>query len=570
MGTQVRSRRGAPRHTAWLVLLLAGACGRASGDGQAAGRPPAGPLFEEAAVRLGLDFRHDCGRTGTWYMPQVMGSGCALLDYDGDGDLDAYMVNGGRSPGEKPGPPVRNALFRQDPGPVFVDVTASSGLGDPGYGMGVAVGDYDGDGHPDVFVTNVGPDALYRNLGDGTFEDVTEHAGIRGAGWSASAAFADLDGDGDLDLYVTRYLDLDPNLRCYDRRGKREFCGPRRFDGIPDRLYLNRGDGTFEDASIRSGVASEARRGLGVVCADLTGDGVIDVFVADDNDPNLLWVRQPDGRFRNEAVERGVAYNAEGRSEAGMGVVCSDLDGGGGLDLLLTHMRGESDTFYRAAPHGFEDVTAAAVLLAPSLPFTGFGAVALDHDLDGLPDLAVVNGHVFRGPGVSGEHLDPFWRPYAQHGRLHWNMGGGRFQDISPRAGAFGNLPVVGRGLAEGDLDGDGDVDLLATAAGGRARLYLNLTPRRGHWLALRVLAEGGRRDAHGALVAVEAGDRRHLALSGPAGSYLSSSDPRVHLGLGPHPAYGSVRVTWPDGVVEEFPGGPADRQVTLVRGEGR
>ncbi|MAG56171.1 MAG: hypothetical protein CMJ83_07770 [Planctomycetes bacterium] len=546
-----------------LLLLAALSALAACGDEP---RAASAKLFEDVTDTVGLDFRHGIGQTGTYHLPEIMGPGCALLDYDGDGDLDAYLVNAG--PGEAGAP---NRLFRQEADGRFVDVTAASGLGDDGYGMGVAVGDADGDGDLDVYLTNVGRDRLYENLGQGRFRDVTNDAGLGDDGWSCSAAFVDHDQDGDLDLFVTRYVLLDATARCHDPAGRPEYCGPRDFPGVSDKLYRNDGGLRFTDVSKPAGIAGRHDRGLGVVCADLSGDGRPDIYVANDNGPNHLWINQGGGRFLEEALERGVALNDEGREEASMGLVCADLDADGRDDLFMTHLRGETNTLYLADGDGrFSDRTAARGLAGPSRHSTGFGAAALDVEGDGDLDLIAVNGHVMRGDRALGDHLSPFWGRYAQPAQLFSNDAG-HFADTSLHLGLLGRHAIVGRGLATGDVDGDGFVDVLVTAAGGRARLHLNRAPSRGSWLRVRCVEGAGARDALGAVVTVEAAGRTFRRRVDPASSYLSASDVRVTFGLGAASSYAAIVVRWPEGgEPERFPGGPTGKQVTLRKGAGQ
>ncbi len=527
--------------------------------------------FEDATERLGLDFVHDCGPTRTYYMPEIMGAGCGLLDYDKDGDLDIYLINGGYPP-EVPPPAAlpTNRLFRQESDGRFVDVTEESGLGDTGYGMGVAVADYDNDGFVDVYITNYGANALYRNRGDSTFENVTAQTGTGDEAWGTSAAFFDYDADGWLDLFVVNYLQLDTSLKCYDATGRRDYCGPERFPGAPDVLYHNNGDGTFTIANAESGIGAVGRRGLGIVCADLTGDGVVDIYIANDNQPNQLWVNQGDGRFVDEAIIMGVAFNQAGQTEASMGLICDDLDGDADPDLFLTHLRGESNTLYRNDGHGaFEDISSIAGIIGPSMRFTGFGVAALDIEHDGDLDLVAVNGHVFRGRSDPAATLGSFWNDYAQTGLVMRNTGSGVFDDASSLAGLVGSEPQVGRGLAVGDLDGDGDLDLVNTNCNGRVRVLVNHASRRGHWLIVRALVGSPGRDAIGAVVTVRAGSRTWVRQVSPAFSYLSSSDPRVHFGLGEASAVDEIAITWPGGEIEAFPGGSVDQVMELSRGGG-
>jgi hypothetical protein len=542
-------------------------------SGASAEAPP--PWFHEITVEAGLDFVQESGARGGLHMPEIMGAGCAFWDYDGDDDLDLYFTNGsfelsdpegrGRSP-DRP----RDRLFRREADGRYTDVTEAAGLGDDGYGMGVAIGDYDADGLPDLFVTNWGPDRLYRNLGGGRFADVTEKAGVAGEGWSCSAAFVDFDADGDLDLFVTRYVAYDPGKTCTDASGRADYCGPKESPPVPDVLFENEGDGTFTDVSARAGVASAAAAGLGVACEDFDGDGRHDIFVANDAYANHLWLNQGDGTFLDDALVLGAAFNQQGMAEAGMGVVAADFDGDVDLDLLITHLRNESETMYSwdGPELGFTDCTAERNLVAGSMPTTGFGVVALDVELDGDLDLFVANGSVNRGDPWPGADVTPPWDRYAEPNHL-WINDGREFDLAGALGGTLTSLVEVTRGAAAGDADGDGDLDLVVANVQGPARLYRNDAPRKGRWLLVRPIepAHGG--IALGSTVTVRAGERAFLRAVSGGVSYLSSSDPRAHFGLGPVERVDEIVVRWSDGTRERFPGSAPDREVVVVRGRG-
>ena len=531
------------------------------------------PVFVDVTERVKLDFISDCGPDRTYFMPENIGAGAALLDYDNDGDLDIYLVSASYPleaailPADRP----RNRLFRHEPDHTFIDVTDTAGVGDRGYGMGVAVGDIDNDGYVDLYVTNYGPNVLYHNNGDGTFSDITAQAGVDDGAWGVSAGFCDFDQDGFLDLYVVNYVILDPEVKCFDKTGRRDYCGPERFPGAADVLYRNNGDRTFDNATEPSGIGvAGGFRGLGVVCADLTDDGLIDIYVANDNQPNQLWINQGNFTFRDDALLMGIAYNYAGQTEASMGVICADLDNDHDLDLYMTHLRGETDTLYRNQGGGFfEDATAEAGVVAASIRFTSFGVGALDYDLDGDLDLAIVSGHVFRGAVEQGATLSAYWNEYAQPGTLLSNDGNGRFSDVGAAGGDLVTAVQVGRGLALGDLDNDGDPDLLTTADCGRARIFYNSGPPRGHWLIIRAFDPALKRDVHGALVTVHAGRRRWIRSANPGQGFLSSGDPRAYFGLGDVNSVDAIEVRWPGGARERFAGGVTDRVVTLSRGQG-
>ena len=529
-------------------------------------------FFTDVSQKLGLDFVHDPGVEGGYFMPESLAGGGAFLDYDGDGDLDIYLINGAyRDPAKRKAQPLRNRLFRQESDGTFRDVTDAAGIGDQGFGMGVAVGDIDNDGDPDVYVANFGPDALYRNNGDGTFSDVSQAAGIRNPAWSSSALFFDYDLDGDLDIYVANYLAWDRHVPCFDRAGKPDYCGPKVYAGVAGVLYRNNGNGTFSDVSASAGIARAPSKGLGVTTADFDANGFPDVFVANDGEPNQLWLNQGDGTFREGALLLGLAVDSLGSAGAGMGVALGDADGDGDLDLYVTQLANENNDFFRnLGKTGFAEDTASARLIGPDRALTGFGTGFFDFDNDGDLDLAVVNGRILRGPLLTGGTAPGYWDHYAEPNLLFENEGGGAFTNVSSRSGAFGSLIETSRALAFGDVDNDGDVDLLVVNAGGRARLLRNDVAGKGHWLLVSAIDPRLRRDAFGARITVFAEGRTLHRIVAPAYSYLSSSDPRVHFGLGPARRVERIEVRWPDGRLERFPGGPVDRLITLRRGEGR
>ncbi|HEX4612340.1 MAG TPA: CRTAC1 family protein [Urbifossiella sp.] len=521
--------------------------------------------------RLGINFTHDPGPTGSYLMPQIVGSGCAAHDLDGDGRPDLlFLTNGG------PAAASRNKLYRQKADGTFEDVSAGSGLDFPGHNMGVAVGDYDNDGKPDVLITLYTGTRLFRNLGGMKFRDVTEEAGVRNPLWAAAAVFFDYDRDGRLDLFVVNYLDYDPSWDCTAPGGGKDFCAPKVFAGTCSKLFHNLGPGPdgavrFEDATTPSGVGQLAGPGLGVTVADFDGDGWPDVFVANDGKANRLWINQRNGTFREEAISRGVAYTMGGQAFAGMGVAVGDADNDGLLDLYVTHLTAETNTFWKQGPRGqFRDETGAWAAAAAAWRGTGFGAVMADFDLDGFSDLAVVNGRVSKGDRRPAPGLPAFWEPYAERNQVFAGDGGRRFRDVSLQNDPFCKTPNVGRGLSCADLDGDGAPDLVTMAVGGRARVYRNVCPDRGHWLAVRCLDPGLNRDALGAEVKVVAGERRWFRVVCPSVSYLSSNPATALFGLGRSEVYDRVEVGWPDGTREVFPGGRADRARHVRKGEGR
>jgi tetratricopeptide (TPR) repeat protein len=514
------------------------------------------PVFRDDAHAAGLDVRYDNDPTPLCRMPESMGGGVGLLDYDSDGWVDVYAVQGGPLSIEstRGSAPQRDRLLRNRGNGTFEDVTKSSGLSafPGGYGHGVAVGDFDNDGHPDLFITRWRSYALYRNRGNGTFVDVTQSAGLAGTrDWPTSAAFADLDGDGDLDLYVCHYSAWDPQLSppCPHptRPGAYSYCGPRVFDAMPDHVFRNDG-GFFVDVSDQSGVRSGDRdgRGLGVVAAHLDDDRRIDLFVANDLTANYLFRNRGDFRFDELGAESGLAGNAEGGYLAGMGIASGDLDGDGRIDLAVTNFYGESTTFYRNLGAGqFADHTAAIGLTAPSRYLLGFGAAFFDANNDGLLDLVTANGHV--------NDLSPNV-PYAMPAQLLLGQASARLIDVSHRAGDCWQVRRLGRGLAVGDLDNDGRLDLLIVSEGEPLAYFHNRGPA-GHFITLQLEGSPPRsnRDAIGAQVTISAAGRRQVAQRVGGGSFLSASDARLHFGLGEAAAVDSVEVLWPSGQVDHY-----------------
>ena len=531
------------------------------------------PWFRELPeAQTGIDFGHETGATGELHLPEIMGSGLAVADLDGDGRLDLYLVSGTQKLGvgaENAGGPV-NRFYRQREDGSFEDRTSASGLGDPGYGMGVAVGDVDNDGDEDVYVANLDGDRLYRNRGDGTFENVTA-AGAGVHGWSSSAAFLDYDRDGFLDLFVVRYVTYRPDNRCYDKAGRHEYCGPTAFPGIHDVLLRNRGDGTFEDVTEAAGIQAIAHAGLGLVVRDFDGDGWPDVYVANDADPNELWLNRQDGTFTEEGLLLGASLNAQGQAEAGMGVLAEDLDGDLAVDLFMTHLGNESNTFYRnlGGDTGFADATAASGLGSTSTLFTGFGIAAFDADLDGDLEVAAANGRVYREVVLEPADLEPPWDAYAEPNLFYLNTSGGQFRLAQAEGRTFTSTKEVTRGLALGDLDEDGDLDLVVTNAQGPARIFRNEAPRAGTWLIVDAWDPRLQRRALGAEIRITAGSHSWLRTLDGASGYQSASDPRAHFGLGPTAQVDSIEVRWPDGRREVFQGIETNQALRLERGRG-
>jgi enediyne biosynthesis protein E4 len=563
-------------------MMRRGSAGQLIGLGLAAAMssiPPsarvAGPPFVESASATGLTFTHDTGGSGQYYMAEQMGAGAALFDYDNDGDLDVFLVQGGAlGPSSKSRATSR--LFRNDltigPGQRrtlrFTDVTDRAGVVWQGYGMGAAIADYDNDGDLDLLITSFGPDGLFRNNGDSTFTDVTAAAGVSDPLWSTSASFFDYDRDGDLDLFVANYLDftLANNRTCFDPLGARDYCGPRAYRPVPDRLYRNEGNGRFTDVTEAAGISRADGAGLGTVAGDYNRDGWLDLFVANDATPNQLWINQRNGRFADEGVLSGTAFNAAGNPEGSMGIASGDPDADGDEDLFVTNIIGETFVLYDNDGHAtFEDARARWGVAQPTAAFTGFGTDWIDYDNDGWLDLFITNGGVNL---IESQRGQPF--PFRMKNLLFHNTGKRRLVDVSAEAGPAFAMDQTGRGAAFGDIDNDGDTDIVATNNGGPVRLLINEAAAGAHWLQVR-LDQPGNRQGIGALVGIErAGKPTLWRRVKTDGSYASASDSRIQAGLGESTAVTALVVHWPDGRQERWTGIQADRLITLRRGTGQ
>ena len=552
------------------------------------------PFFTEVTDVLGFTQVQTSWHAGTHALPEVIGSGVALFDYDNDDALDVLHVRF-PPPGEED-TLAPNRLFRQQPDGTFLDVTETAGIGHEGYGQGVAVGDVDNDGDADVYVTNYGADAFYRNNGDGTF--TLQEAGLSNEAWGTSATFGDYDRDGYLDLYVANYVQFDPESVCRGKHGAPDYCNPQVFEPAADRLFRNNGDGTFTDVSQQTGIVAMPGRGLGVVCLDLTGDGWADFYVANDGEANQLWVNQKDGTFAEEAILYGLAFNAYGQPEGSMGIAVGDVNGDTRPDLFVTHLSGETNTLYVASTYAvFVDMTEMVGFAGRDLPFTGFGCGFVDFDNDADLDIALVNGRVKRGAVLEGASTGEFWNFYAEPNLLFENsrqrsalsrrstrdlrrdqqevsgssetsLPTARFTDVSSRAPDLTERIEVSRGMAFGDVDRDGDIDMVVSGLDNRLRLFRNdAPPPQHHYLSVQAITQG--RDALGAQVTLRTASRTLTGYVLPGSSYLSSSEPSVHFGLGTIDTIEAIEVHWQDGTRERFSGAATNQRVRVYQGKG-
>jgi hypothetical protein len=561
----------------WLVSLV---CAIAVGPGCSSGQSAAGakaigtnsttthsilpinPAVSPALVFRAqeLPFRYERGESGVALPVETTGGGVGLLDYDGDGDLDIFFAQGVPLPPHASEHPPADVMLRNDGAGRFVDVSAQVGLTAKGYGQGVAVADYDGDGDPDVYVTRYGTNTLWRNDG-GRFTDATSEAGVACPVWSLGAAFADIDNDGDLDLFVANYFEFDAAKAPFhrDADGKPQYGPPAEFVGLPDVLYRNDGNGRFTDITARAGIAGKGR-GMGVLATDFDGDGWIDIFVANDAEENALWRNKHDGTFEDVAGVWGVAVNGKGQTEANMGIAHADTDGDTRPDLLVTHFFGEHDTLWRLRPLAdgsvfFHDETYEAGLGIDSLPYTGWGTVLADFDQDGQVDLIVTNGHIRK------EQLQTY--VYENPPILWRNVRNGRFRNATAGAGAYFQQLHLGRGLACGDLDGDGDLDVVIVHHNAPSVVLWNETPNTGNWLIVDLEGKGANREAIGARVFAQVEGRRLVRQVDGGGSYISAHDRRIHFGLGPARTVERLSVRWPSGRVDERLNVPSGSVVT-------
>lgn len=526
--------------------------------------------FTDIARNAGITFVHDNAATPEKYLIETMGAGCAWIDYDQDGLLDLYLVNSAATAIYAPKQPLRSALYRNQGGGRFTEVTAAAGVGAEGlFGMGVAVGDFDNDGFPDLFVAGYGRSILYRNNGDGTFADITPKAGVANRNrWGSSAAWFDYDNDGRLDLVIANYLDWTPksNTYCGDHGpGMRSYCHPNVYHGQPATLYRNNGNGSFTDVSASSGVGARAANGLGVVTFDYDLDGWQDIFIANDGMPNHLFHNQGDGTFREVAYLAGVAVSGDGQAEAGMGVDAADATGSGRLDLYVTHLDLQLGRFYQnLGAQGFDDATIRSKIGYATYLFSGFGARFLDYDNDGTRDLFIANGHVL--DNIQRYHPDT---RYAEPNLMFRNAGQAKFENVSTTLGPDLQAPRVSRGVAAGDFDNDGDLDILVSNNGQAPQLLRNDGGNAHHWLEILLIGAKSNRDGVGARVKVTAGDLVLHDQKKGGMSYQSAQDPRLHFGLGRREQVDLLEIRWPSGTITKLEKLSSDQILVVKEGVG-
>jgi len=538
------------------------------------GPAPAAPIvpvtFRDIVPGSGIAFRHDNAASPQKYLIETMGSGCAWIDYDQDGLLDLYLANGAATRLYKPKRPLRGALYHNNGDGSFTDVTEKAGVGAEGiFGMGVAVGDYDNDGYPDLLVLGYGRSILYHNNGDGTFTDVTEKAGVANAGrWASSAAWFDYDNDGRLDLVIANYIDWSPdrNFWCGDHGpGMRSYCHPDDYNGEPPTLFHNNGDGTFTDVSLRSGVGKKPGNGLGIVTFDYDNDGWQDIFIANDSMANFLFHNNRDGTFTEVGYLAGVAVSMDGKPEAGMGADAADTTGDGRMDLVVTHLDMQLARLYRnLGSQMFDDETLSSKIGYATYHSSGFGARFLDYDNDGACDLFIANGHVL--DNISLYHPDV---RYAEPKFMFRNTGHGIFENVSAGLGVDFARPRVSRGAAIGDFDNDGDLDILVNNNGERPQLLRNDGGNANHWLEILLIGTRSNRDGVGARLKLTAGDLTIYEQRKGGMSYQAAQDPRLHFGLGNRVKVDSLEILWPSGAVTRLAHLPADRILAVKEGEG-
>jgi len=555
---QVRGKK-----MAWSLLLAAGQYGLA-----ATAELPSPILLRDVTRETGIDFVHTDGGSGRRYIIETVSAGLALFDYDGDGDVDIYFLNGAPLPGTQMDSPPRNALYRNDGGWKFTEVTLEAGVGDTGYGLGVCVGDYNNDGYPDLYLNNSGPNVLYRNNGDGTFTDVTESAGVANDDQvGAGTCFLDIDGDGHLDLYVSNYIDF-----AYDKHqprfvnGHPAYVGPMIYGPVPDTLFRNNGDGTFTDVSVESGVAAHSGTGMGMICADYDDDGDTDIIVGNDAMGNFVLRNDGTGRFEEVGLFAGLAYDLHGQGQGTMGVECGDYDNDGRLDFYMTSYQKQWAILYRNLGRGlFEDVTHLTGAGAGTLPHVTWGTGLVDFDNDGLRDIFVACGHL--------QDTVDLWDDSTSYQALNLvlaNIGQGKFVDVSSQAGDGLAVKLSSRGAAFEDLDNDGDIDVVVLNSRREPTLLRNDSPNRNHWIQVRLRGTRSNRDGIGARIKVVAGDLSLVSEVHSGRGYQSHYGMHPHFGLGQQPQVDRLEVRWIGGGTDILENVPVNRVLEIIEGDHR
>jgi hypothetical protein len=523
--------------------------------------------FTDITKQSGIRFTHNSGAFGKKFLPETMGSGVVFFDADGDGWQDAFLVNGTNWPG-RPAARSLPALYRNNHDGTFTDITSRAGVGVPMYGIGAAAADYDNDGDADLYVTALGPNRLFRNAGNGRFEDVTAKAGVGDPAFSTSALWMDYDNDGKLDLYVANYVEWSPDKDLYctlDGKSK-SYCTPESYKGASGTLYRNRGDGTFEDTTRKAGLFDPKSKALGVVMLDFDADGRMDIFVANDTQPNRLYRNKGNGAFDDVAVTAGVAFDEAGVARAGMGVDAADYDGSGRPSLIIGNFSNQMMSLYRNEGNGlFIDEAPATTIGRASLLTLTFACFFVDVDLDGRPDIFAANGHVADDINTVQRNVT-----YAEPPQLFRNLGGKKFDDISVKVGEAFKRPMVARGAAYADIDGDGDPDLLISANNGPARLLRNDRAAGHHQLRIKTIGTTSNKDGIGARIAITtASGATRWAIVKTGSSYASQSELPVTFGLGADTSVSAIEVRWPSGKIDRVGRTNADQSVTIEEGRG-
>ena len=526
--------------------------------------------FTDIARAAGINFKQDSTASEQKYYLETMGTGLGWIDYDQDGLMDLYLVQSAATDAYQPPQPLRSALYHNNGDGTFTDVTEKAGVGAEGlYGQGVAVGDYDNDGYPDLYVTGYGRSILYHNNGNGTFTDVTAKAGVADqGGWATSAGWFDYDRDGYLDLVVCNYIEWSPsnNIWCGEHRpGYRAYCHPDNYKGQRIKLYHNNHDGTFTDVSEKSGVGKPEAKGMGVVLADMNNDGWPDIVIANDTWPNFLFLNQRDGTFRDVSFSSGLAASEDGKYEAGMGIDAADVDGDGWLDIYVTHLDFELNRLYRNNhDETFDDATYSSGIGNKAILLSGVTMKFLDYDNDGWTDICQVNGAMLDNINLYHTEVS-----YQEPKLMFRNLGHGKFDKVSDRLGPDFMKPVAGRGLAVADFDNDGGLGLAINVRGDFPQLLRNDGGNVNHWLEVFLIGAKSNRDGIGAVLKLTAGGFTEVEQAKGGTGYMSASDPRIHFGLGAHQSIESLEITWPSGTVDKLTRLPVDQIVTVKEGAG-